>query len=157
MKTVEEVSGQDLRWYFNQAVYGTQVLDYEILRAGSDPVDWFGTDAPEEKKGETLYHTTVLVHRKGDFVFPVDVLVKFDNGEQVHEHWDGRDRWVRYSYDKKARLVSAEIDPEQALWLDKDFYNNSYVAAPMSGARRKVSACWLVFTQFLAQWLAWLV
>ncbi|MBZ5598426.1 MAG: M1 family metallopeptidase [Acidobacteriia bacterium] len=157
LKTVEEVSGQDLRWYFNQAVYGTQVLDYEILRAASDPADWFVKDAPEEKKGETLYHTTVLVHRKGDFVFPVDVLVKFDNGEQVREHWDGRDRWVRYSYDKRASLVSAEIDPEQAVWLDKDFYNNSYVAAPMSGARRKLSAYWLLFTQFLAQWLAWLV
>ena len=28
LKTIEEVSGKDLRWYFNQAVYGTQILDY---------------------------------------------------------------------------------------------------------------------------------
>jgi hypothetical protein len=157
LKTVEEVSGQNLRWYFDQAVYGTQILDYEILKAGSVRADWFMKDTPAEKKGETLYHTTVLVHRKGDFVFPVEVLVKFDNGEQTREHWDGRDRWVRYSYDKKAELESAEIDPEQAVWLDKDFYNNSYAAAPMTGARRKLSAYWLVVTQFLAQCLAWLV
>jgi hypothetical protein len=157
LKTVEEVSGQNLRWYFNQAIYGTQVFDYEILRASSDPADWFVKDAPEERKGESRYQTIVLVHRKGDFIFPVDVLVKFDNGEQVREHWDGRDRWVRYSYTKKARLVSAEIDPEHAAWLDKDFYNNSYVALPRRGARRKLSTYWLVFTQFLAQCLAWLV
>jgi hypothetical protein len=157
LKTVEEVSGQNLRWYFDQAVYGTQVLDYEILKAGSERADWFVKDPPAEKKGETLYHTTVLVHRKGDFVFPVEVLVKFDNGEQVREHWDGRDRWVRYSYDRKAKLESAEIDPEQAVWLDKDFYNNSYARVPTSGARRKLSAYWLVVTQFLAQCLAWLV
>ena len=31
MRTVNEVAGQDLSWYWNQAVYGTQVLDYEVL------------------------------------------------------------------------------------------------------------------------------
>jgi hypothetical protein len=157
LKTVEEVSGQNLRWYFDQAVYGTQVFDYEILSADSDRDDWAVKDPPEEKKGETPYTTRVLVHRKGDFIFPVDVLVKFDNGEQVREHWDGRDRWVRYTYSKKAELVSAEIDPDHAIGLDKDWFNNSYVAEPASGARRKLSAYWMVFTQFLAQWLAWLV
>jgi hypothetical protein len=156
LKTVEEVSGRDLRWYFDQAVYGAQVLDYEILNARSEPVDWPVQHALEAGP-ETLYRTTVLIHRKGDFLFPVDLLLKFDNGEQVREHWDGRDRWVRYSYDKKARLVSAQIDPGQAVWLDRNFYNNSYVVAPMPGTRRKVSSYWLVFTQFLGQWLAWLV
>ena len=33
MRTVNEVTGQDLKWYWDQAVYGTQVLDYEVLRA----------------------------------------------------------------------------------------------------------------------------
>lgn len=157
LKTVEEVSGQNLRWYFEAAVYGTQILDYEILKASSDRADWYLKDPPEEKKGETLYHTTVLVHRKGDFIFPVDVLVKFDDGETIREHWDGRDRWVRYAYDKKAKLVSAEIDSERAIGLDKDLFNNSYVEERESGARRKLSAYWLLCTQFLAQWLAWLV
>jgi hypothetical protein len=45
LKTIEEVSGKDLRWYFNQAVYGTQVLDYEVLNTNSYPTNWF-----EEKK-----------------------------------------------------------------------------------------------------------
>jgi hypothetical protein len=33
MRTVNEVAGQDLSWYWNQAIYGTQMLDYEVLRA----------------------------------------------------------------------------------------------------------------------------
>src|SRR6202043_2629469 len=41
LKTIEEVSGKDLRWYFNQAVYGTQVFDYEIRKIDSIPVDWY--------------------------------------------------------------------------------------------------------------------
>ena len=157
LKTVEQVSGQDLRWYFDQAVYGTQVMDYEILRAASDRVEWYQKNPPRQKKSETLYRTTVLVHRKGEFIFPVDVLLKFDNGETVREHWDGRDRWVRYTYDKKAKLVSAELDPEHQVGLDKDFFNNSYVKEQQSGARKKLASYWLVFTQVLGQLLAWLV
>jgi hypothetical protein len=156
LKTVEEVSGKDLRWFFDQAVYGTNVLDYEIFRARSNRLDWYAKDPPKEKKGETMYRTMVLVHRKGDFIFPVDTEIKFDNGESVTEHWDGKDRWVRYMYDKKAKLVSAQIDPESAVRLDKDFFNNSYVSEEDTRARWKLVNCWTWITQMLSQWLAWL-
>src|SRR6202167_5212995 len=45
LKTIEEVSGKDLRWYFNQAVYGSQVMDYSVLNIDSFPANWY-----EEKK-----------------------------------------------------------------------------------------------------------
>lgn len=156
LKTVEEVSGQDLRWYFDQAVHGTQVLDYEIRRANSDRLDWYLKDPPKEKKGETTYQTRVLVHRKGDFIFPVDVVVRFDNGESVTEHWDGKDRWVRYMYDKKAKLVSAQLDPGTEVRLDKNFFNNSYAKQEDSRASRKLFYYWTWVTQLVTQWLAWL-
>jgi peptidase M1-like protein len=157
LKTVEEVSGQNLRWYFDQAVYGTQVMDYEILTARSGREDWFEKNPPKAKKGETLYNTNVVVHRKEDFVFPVDVAIKFDNGETVTEHWDGRDRWVRYSYNKRAKIVSAEIDPGHQVWLDKNFLNNSYTSEAQNGASQKFKTYLVVVTQWLSQLLAWLV
>jgi hypothetical protein len=157
LKTVEEVSGRDLRWYYDQAVYGTQVMDYEILGVHSGREDWYQKNPQKEKKGETLYHNTVLVHRKGDFIFPVDVQVKFDNGETVTEHWDGRDRWVRYQYDKKARIVSADIDPEHQAWLDKDFFNNSRTRKAVQAPHHKLAMYWTVISQWCAQLLAWLV
>ena len=43
---------------------------------------------------------------------PVEVEIKFDNGEKVREHWDGQGRWIRFSYQKKAKIVSAELDPD---------------------------------------------
>lgn len=157
LKTIEEVSGQNLRWYFDQAVYGTQVLDYEILRANSDRPDWYVKDRPNEKRGETTYRTQVLVHRRGDFIFPVDVAVNFDNGETATEHWDGRDRWVSFTYEKKAKLVSAQIDPQDQVLLDKNFFNNSYTTQSDTRATRKVLYYWTWITQVVAQWLAWLV
>src|SRR5882724_10769966 len=156
LKTVEEVSGQNLRWLYDQAVYGTQVLDYEIFRARSDRLDWYLQKPPDEKKGEAMYRTMVVVLRKGDFIFPVDVVIKFDNGDSVTEHWDGKDRWVRYAYDRKAKLVSAEIDPEHAVLLDKNFFNNSYVAEEDTRAKWKIMNYWTWVTQLLSQCLAWL-
>ena len=156
LKTVEEVSGQNLRWFFDQAVYGTNILDYEILNAGSDRLDWYVEKPQQEKRGETTYRTTVVVHRKGDFIFPVEVLIKFDNGESVTEHWDGKDRWVRYTYDKKAKLLSAQIDPGNAVLLDRNFFNNSYVSEEDSRARWKIINYWTWFTQMLSQCLSWL-
>ena len=46
------------------------------------------------------YRTTVVVRRFGEGVFPVDVRVVFENGEEVRWHWDGRDRWKLFEIDK---------------------------------------------------------
>ncbi|MGA2903907.1 MAG: M1 family metallopeptidase [Candidatus Korobacteraceae bacterium] len=155
MHTVDEVAGQDLSWYWNQAVYGTQMLDYEVLRADSTPVKWFDENL-KEKKGETEYETQVILHRKGDFIFPVEAVVKFDNGETTYERWDGKERWVRYVYRKKAQVESVQIDPDYRVRLDSDFLNNSYVTESQHGAAHKIATYWMFLTQFLAQMLSWL-
>jgi len=156
LKTVEEVSGQDLRWFYDQAVYGTQLLDYEILRANSDVTDWDRSSKSELDPRRELFQTSVVVHRKGDFVFPVDVQVQFENGETVTDHWDGKDRWHRFSYLKNSRITSAQVDPAYAIPLDKDFYNNSVLKPGDHAARNKLAHYWIVFVQFLSQLLAWL-
>ncbi|MGO9126955.1 MAG: M1 family metallopeptidase, partial [Terriglobales bacterium] len=108
LKTIEEVSHKDLRWYFNQAVYGTQVLDFQVYKVNSVPAEWYKADL-KEKKGETAYVSNVWVRREGEFVIPVDVEIKFDNRESVREHWDAQDRWVRYQYQKNAKVESVEV------------------------------------------------
>lgn len=157
LKTIEEVSGKDLSWYFNQAVTGTAVLDYEISDATYWPVDWY--EAKRDEKNAT-YHSEVTVHRKGNFIFPCEIEVKFDDGSKVREHWDGQgkdeDRWHRFTYDRKAKLVSAEVDPDHKVWLDVDFFNNSKLADRGDGtARRKLSNYWLTFSELLSQLLGW--
>ncbi len=155
MRTFNEVAGQDLSWYWNQAVFGTQVFDYEVLRADSYPVKWWNENLTE-KKGETEYETQVILHRKEDFVFPVEAVVKFDNGESTREHWDGKDRWMRYVYRKKAQVQSVQIDPGYQVPLDRDYLNNSQTSEPQHGAIHKLTTYWIFLTQFLAQMLSWL-
>jgi hypothetical protein len=154
LKTIEEVSGKDLRWYFNQAVYGTQVLDYEILKISSVPVDWYKENL-KEKKGETEYVSNIWIHRKGEFIIPIDVDVKFDSGDKVREHWDGQDRWVRYEYRKKAKIESVEVDPDHKIQFDRNNFNNSRTAEANGAPARKLANYWTCIGQFFAQFLAW--
>jgi len=156
LRTVNEVAGQDLGWYWQQAVYGTQVLDYKVRRAESTRVDWAQKDAPDEKEGETVYETNILLQRLGDFIFPVTAQIKFDNGETLREKWDGRDRWKRYVYVKKAKVLSVEIDPDHEITMDRNYLNNSIATEPQWGATLKIAGCWTFLTQFLAQMLSWL-
>ncbi|MGH9745618.1 MAG: M1 family metallopeptidase [Candidatus Acidiferrales bacterium] len=156
IKTVEEVSGKDLHWYFDQAIYGTQMLDYKIMNAHSDPLKWWEPEGQASKSSPEIFRTYVTVGRKVDFVFPVDLKVTFGDGQAVVEHWDGRDRWKRYVYDRNSELVSAEIDPGHEIWLDRNFYNNSYVVKPDARATNKLANIWTFAAEWLAQLLAWL-
>jgi hypothetical protein len=158
LKTIEEVSGRDLRWYFNQAIYGTPVMDYKVLRIDSLPVNWYEEKKPDAGKDDknTVYRSYVWLQRKEDFVMPVDVEIKFDDGEKIREHWDGVSRWTRLGpYEKKTKIASAEIDPDHAVQIDRNDFNNSYTAEANGKPARKVSNYWLFTTQWLSQALAW--
>jgi Peptidase family M1 domain len=164
LKTIEEVSGKDLRWYFNQAVYGSQVLDYEVLSVNSFPVNWYEEDKDKkdkkkDAKDDTVYQSYVTLHRKEDFVMPVEVEVVFrdskNNEEKVREHWDGQSRWTRFGYQKKAKVVSAEIDPDHTVQIDRNNFNNSYTAEPNGKPAHKLTNYWLFITQFFSQALCW--
>jgi hypothetical protein len=154
LKTIEEVSGKDLRWYFNQAVYGTPVLDYEVFRINSTPVDWYKENL-KETNGETEYVSNVWIHRKEDFVLPIDIEIKFDNGDKVREHWDGQDRWIRYAYQKKAKVESVEVDPDHKIEFDRNNFNNSRTVEAHGAAASKLVNYWTFISQFFAQLLAW--
>jgi Peptidase family M1 domain len=161
LKTIEEVSGKDLRWYFNQAVYGTQILDYSVNNVDSFPVNWFEEkkdakkDPKKNAKDDTVYQSYVAVQRKGDFVMPVVIEIKFDNGEKVRENWDGVNRWIRFSYQKKAKVVSAELDPDHTVQFDRNIFNNSYVADENAKPANKLSNYWRFVAQCLSQVMAW--
>jgi aminopeptidase N len=158
LKTIEEVSGKNLRWYFDQAVYGTPVMDYKVLRIDSLPVNWY----EEKKKGagkddkDTVYRSYVWLQRRDDFVMPVDVEIKFENGDKLREHWDGVNRWVRLGpYEKKTKIASAEIDPDHRIQINRNDFDKSYTAEANGKPARKVANYWLFAEQWVSQALAW--
>ena len=152
---VNEVSGQDLTWFFDQVYRSSNVFDYGVQALTSRPAGgrgFFG-DGPERAfAGRTdsreRFHTTVVARRHGEGLFPVDVIVTFEDGETVRERWDGRARWTLFEYDRPSRAVSAQVDPDRVLLLDVDYTNNSYTLAPRADeAARKWSLAWLAWLQ----------
>ena len=141
--TVNDVSGQDLGWYFDQVYRSSNVFDYGVQ------------DIRSERDGDQ-YRTTVVARRYGEATFPVDVLVTFASGERVTEHWDGKERWKVFAYDRLSRLSSAQVDPNRVLLLDVNYTNNSKTMEPRSAtAATKWSISWMVWLQdCLLSWTA---
>jgi hypothetical protein len=132
---VTEVAGRDLGWYFDQVYRSSNVFDYGVQELKS---------VPEGGR----FRTTVVVRRYGEAIFPIDVLVTFKGGETTTEHWDGRDRWKLYSYDRAAQALSAQVDPNRVLLLDVNTTNNSRTLEPKAGAAAtKWSMKWMVWMQ----------
>jgi hypothetical protein len=152
-------TNSSLRGFFNQAVYGTQVLDYAVGSISSDPAQWWlpEADAKSKDKKNIQYISTVHLHRRGDFILPVTVEIVFDDGTRLRERWNGVDRWTEFTYTRNAKLVSAEIDPDHTVLLDANLFNNSYVIAPNPTPARKLTNLWLSFNQFIAQLVTWIV
>lgn len=153
--------GFDLDWFFDQVHYDDVTFDYAIERAESFDAALAGmverdgelvlaeVGAEEE---EPLYRTEVIARRIGDGVFPVDVLLVFEDGSEERRVWDGRARWRRFVHEGPSKLDYAVVDPERTLLLDLDRTNDSLVREdPGWLAPAKWSSKWLVWFQDLMQ------
>ena len=153
---VNEVTGRDMTWFFDEVYRSSNVFDYGVQSVRSEPAhgrgfvdrngkvdfDAAGGSGPQRR-------STVVVRRYGEGIFPVDVLVTFSNGEQLRERWDGRDRWKAYTYERTAATVeSVMVDPDRVLLLDVNRGNNSWDAhAPSAAAAQKWMLHWMVWLQ----------
>jgi hypothetical protein len=79
----------------------------------------------------------------------------------LRDHWDGgvsdQSRWTKLTYIRNAKIVSVEIDPDHKVWLDTDFFNNSYTTRTNNLPARKLTNLWASGMQFIAQMAAWIV
>ena len=141
-----------LRPYFNQAVYGTAILDYAVEDVTSDPVQWYLPDS----KDKTL-RNSVTIHRIGDFILPVTLEIVFSDGTRKREYWDGNDRWHTFTYTTTAKITSAELDPDHTVLLDVDRFNNSHTHAANPVPARKLTTLWTSFLQLSSQLAGWFV
>jgi hypothetical protein len=134
---INEASGRDLTWFFDEAHRSSNVFDYGVQ------------DLTSEKVGNS-YRTVVVARRFGEAIFPVDVVTTFRNGERVTERWDGRDRRHLYVYDRPVQASATVVDPARVLLLDVNYTNNSRTLEPRAAeASLKWALRWMVWMQDL--------
>jgi hypothetical protein len=186
VQVFNETSGQNLDWFFDQALYSRATVDYAVAGISSNEIvsphgfdftmkttDTTATNGQEDDESKSdsgkgdedstrkqkpkSYESKVNIRRLGEFVFPVEVLVKFDDGEEVRELWDGRELWKKFIYQKSAKLVSATIDPDKKIWLDVNMSNNSRTLEPNMLGVNKLAARWMFWMQFMLDSPEWLL
>jgi hypothetical protein len=99
----EEVSGQDVSWFFDGLVYGDGVLNYAVT---------------------AIDEQCVTVARQGDLIIPTEVLVTFADGSPVLEPWDGVEVEATFTYPDRPPVRSAEVDPERKIVVDLHWADN---------------------------------
>lgn len=162
VQVAEEVSGRELEWFFDQVLRSPDKLDYAIGSLNSEEVkepegvfDGKTAEAKDQRGKASnkllpkAYRNEVVAVRYGDWVFPQDILIVFENGEKIRETWDGRDRWKRFVYWKPVRLASAQVDPDRKIVLDVNYTNNSKLLKPKRAPILKYALGFMTFFQGL--------
>ena len=116
-QVAEEVSGEDLDWFFEQYVYGTAVVDYAV-------------DTVEVTRDSTGVTSLVRVRRLRDGVFPQTLEVRFEDGASERVAWDGEAASKAFMFEHGTPVGEAFLDPENAIWLDINRLNNRQSLAP---------------------------
>ena len=95
----------------------------------------------------------MTVSRLGDVKLPVEVRVSFDDGSEVTEWWDGKERNVSFTYRRGVRVEKAIVDPRGRIPIDINVINNSRAATPPSAPARPFTARLVFWLQTLLQFV----
>lgn len=150
---------------FEKSIYHARVLDYAVTRLSNEELPAsqgvFGNLTSgftyQNGSGQRMHLSKVEVQRKGDWIFPVEVLVTFEDGTQQTLHWSGEEGLKIFEFWGSAKVVSAQIDPQRKIGLDIDLNNNSMTLHPQTAPLWKYTAKALFWIQNLLQTVSFLM
>ncbi len=168
---VNEVSGANYRWFFDELFFTARQFDYAIADVRSEKIrtarGFFDTDsgrikidrkkarAIDAEKDTTLYETTVKVRRLGEAriggSYRLPVKMVFENDSVITRYWNGQDRWHIFRLTTASKIRYAHIDPETKFLIDANITNNSMRAESKSDGLLRVSNKFLFWIQNLLQ------
>lgn len=140
--------GGDMNWFFDQTLYGTGLCDYKVTGILNNKVTDSTASNISEKKGDNLYKSVAELERAGDIILPEEVLIHFDNGEEVFELWDGKSKYKDYEYTGNRKIEWVKIDPDFKIKMDIDYNNNSMTLNPDRIQVRRITNKLISFMQF---------
>ncbi|MDX2030769.1 MAG: M1 family metallopeptidase [Blastocatellia bacterium] len=147
-----EIAGQDLSWYFDQFVRGTQTLDYEIAEVKSEPshaltglYDKDGAKVEIERpKNEAASAASraneIVVRRIGEAWFPIEMEFRLKGGGSVTARPVGvKDGVIEYRLtDDRDGGVWTESWAIRDRWKKFRFTSSSEVVAALLDPDRKL-------------------
>jgi hypothetical protein len=98
--------------------------------------------------GPFPYRTTVMVLRKGADV-PQTLKVSFADGSSRTVHFDGPRAWQRFTWDTPSKAVSAQLDPDNQIYLDANKLDDGRTLTADASATRRFGGGLFAFFQSL--------
>lgn len=149
--------GENMNWFFDQVLYGSGICDYRVsgvtgnrIRSYSGIVDGDSVTYSRSDRGsDTLFISRVSLERLGDVMLPVEVLIGFDNGEEILETWDGKSLYKDFEYTRTGRAVWAKLDPNDKIDMDVNRLNNSWTQEPAYTVTRRMMDKFLLMIQLM--------
>jgi len=155
--------GTDMNWFFDQFLYGTGIVDYKVSNFSNKKISGFSgivssADSMDfisnSYKDDTIFKSMVQLERPGEIVLPVEVLVHFDNGDEITENWDGKARFKDYTYTGTRKIDWVKVDPDYKIRMDVNFINNSMTSKPDRVPVRRFSNKYIIFMQFFINFIS---
>jgi Peptidase family M1 domain len=155
--------GPDMNWFFDQTLYGTGICDYKVNHFLNTKVtDFTGIivrrDSILLKKGiianDTLYNANVQLERLGEVMLPEEILIHFNNGDQILETWDGKSRFKDFNYTGTRKVNWVKIDPDYKIKMDVNYINNSMTDNPDRKPVRRYIDKFISFMQFFIYFIS---
>lgn len=147
--------GPDMNWFFDQTLYGTGICDYKVsgivnskYSKPEGKTDTADAEVRAWSSIDSLYISKAQLERVGEVKLPVDVLIHFDNGDEVLDRWDGKERYKDFEYKGYKQIVWVKIDPEYKIKMDVDYVNNSMTTEPSKAPLHRIANKIMTFTQF---------
>ncbi len=134
---VRQRVGAPAAWQLRKGLFKLGWVDYVVQRVESESVTG---DVNRDQKG--LHRGHVLVRRRGNLAFPVQVELWGESGPLERVAWDGQGRHTTIAYQGDSRLTAAVVDPDTRVLLDQDLSNNARRAKGHQGpswARRTLT------------------
>ncbi|MDF2926007.1 MAG: family peptidase [Paenibacillaceae bacterium] len=141
---LESKTGKSWAEFFDQFVYGGQMVDYE---AAGIKVEKTGADGN--------YNNQALIRKKGAATGSVPIRFRFTDGTVVDKTWDGQGSEILFTLSHSAPLDWVFIDPDYSLVLENKHINNfmKHEIDNRSNIRLNIGITRLVETLF--DWLVW--
>jgi hypothetical protein len=155
--------GENMNWYFDQFLYGSNTCDYKLSSIQNNKIypekGLFDVNGQKELLKDSIdkksnFKSKIVLYRLGEAIMPVEVLVKFDNGDEVLENWDGRSRSFEFTYQGANKIVWAKIDPNNKNLMDVNLMNNSLTTEPKKSTAWKLALKFLFVLQNMMQSLS---
>ncbi len=147
---LSEQRGRDLSWFFAEAFRFPARFDYGIEHFSSVPEgSRYRTEVKLRRFGDAVFAGTVEP-REASRARSLEVSIRFEDGTDVREWWDGRDPAVDLDYLSASPAILASVDPDAMLLLDADPSNNRRTlrrGVHVNGVRETLS--WLMWLQDL--------